>query len=158
MSSQHYGSMRACGPTWQCTCASWVLFVHVDCFSTPGPEIPEIRILLDMAQNRFFALYGFWEGLVWCEILPQGVGTICPYFWEVIFFAKIEKCKLFFYEPILALGIVYIVLYCPLSRHPELFEVCAACRRRVFFSGKSHSWVFVHAQMIKCVSNCVKIH
>ena len=47
-------------------------------------------------KNRFFALYGFWEGLVWCEILPQGVGTICPYFWEVIFFAKIEKCKLFF--------------------------------------------------------------
>ena len=53
-----------------------------------------------MAKNRFFALYGFWEGLVWCEILPQGVGTICPYFWEVIFCAKIEKCKLFVFGPI----------------------------------------------------------
>ena len=36
-----------------------------------------------MAQNRFFALYGFWEGLLWCKILPSGVGTICPHFWEI---------------------------------------------------------------------------
>ena len=36
-----------------------------------------------MAKNRLFALYGTWEGLVWCKILPRGVGTICPYFWEI---------------------------------------------------------------------------
>ena len=41
-----------------------------------------------MAKNRFFALYGSWGGLVWCKILPRGVGTICPYFWEVIFLQK----------------------------------------------------------------------
>ena len=34
-------------------------------------------------QNRFLALYGRWEALDGCKILPQGVGTICPYFWEI---------------------------------------------------------------------------
>ena len=56
-----------------------------------------------LKKISFLGLYGFWEGLVWCKILPRGVGTICPYFWEVIFFAKIEKCQLFVYELILEL-------------------------------------------------------
>ena len=33
-----------------------------------------------MVKDRFF--YGTWEGLVWCKILPRGVGTICPSVWE----------------------------------------------------------------------------
>ena len=39
-------------------------------------------------KNRFWALYGTWDGLVWGKILPRGVGTICPCFWQVIFFTK----------------------------------------------------------------------
>ena len=53
-----------------------------------------------MATNRFFALYGFWEGLVWCKILPQGVGTICPYFWEVIFFCENREVLTICFGPI----------------------------------------------------------
>ena len=34
-------------------------------------------------KNRFLTLYGRWEALDGCKILPQGVGTICPYFWEI---------------------------------------------------------------------------
>ena len=41
-----------------------------------------------MATNRFFELYGTWEGSLWCKILPQGVGTICPYFWEICLLTK----------------------------------------------------------------------
>ena len=29
---------------------------------------------------RFFAFYGRWEALDACEILPRGMGTICPFF------------------------------------------------------------------------------
>ena len=50
-----------------------------------------------MAKNRLFALYGTWEGLVWCKILPRGVGAICPYFGDFLFVDKIEKCKLSFF-------------------------------------------------------------
>ena len=39
-------------------------------------------------KNRFWALYSSWDGLVWCKILPRGVGTICPYFWQVSFVTK----------------------------------------------------------------------
>ena len=45
-----------------------------------------------------FSLYGFWEGLVWCKILPRGVGTICPYFWEVIFSAKRWEVSTIFFR------------------------------------------------------------
>ena len=61
--------------------------------------VRKIWILLEIAvflKNWFFALYGFWEGLVWCEILPQGVGTICPYFWEVIFLLKSRSVNYLF--------------------------------------------------------------
>ena len=32
-----------------------------------------IGILLDMAKNRFVALYFNWEGLVWCKNTPTGL-------------------------------------------------------------------------------------
>ena len=35
-----------------------------------------------------FALYGSWEVLDGCKILPRGVGMICPYFWEICFFTR----------------------------------------------------------------------
>ena len=44
--------------------------------------------MADTPKNRFWALYGTWDGLVWGKILPRGVGTICPYFWQVRFFTK----------------------------------------------------------------------
>ena len=31
-------------------------------------------------KRIFCGLYGFWEDLIWCKILPRGVGMICPYF------------------------------------------------------------------------------
>ena len=37
----------------------------------------------------FSALYGTWEVLDGCEILPQGVGMICPYFWEIFFLSSL---------------------------------------------------------------------
>ena len=44
--------------------------------------------MADIPTNRFWALYGTWDGLVWGKILPRGVGTICPYFWQVRFLTK----------------------------------------------------------------------
>ena len=35
---------------------------------------------LPQAVGYFLTLYGRWEALDGCKILPQGVGTICPYF------------------------------------------------------------------------------
>ena len=39
-------------------------------------------------KKTIFALYGTWEGLVWGQILPEGVGSICPYFLETCFLQK----------------------------------------------------------------------
>ena len=34
-------------------------------------------------KNRFWALYGTWDGLVWGKILPRGVGTISRHCWQI---------------------------------------------------------------------------
>ena len=94
-----------------------------------------------MAKKSFFALYGTWEGLIWGKILPRGVGTICPYFWEIIFFAKIEKCKLFFLSA--SFG----------------FWRCVQHAAGAFFRWKSTFLVFLTCtsdKMCQNVSNCGK--
>ena len=43
--------------------------------------------MADIQKNTFFfVLYITWDDFVWCKILPQGVGTICPSFWKLTFF------------------------------------------------------------------------
>ena len=39
-------------------------------------------VLAGTPQNFVVALYGRWEALDACGILPRGVGMICPHFWE----------------------------------------------------------------------------
>ena len=93
-------------------------------------------ILLDMAafqKKWFFALYGFGEGLVWCKILPQGVGTICSYFRELIFLLKSRSVNYFLWA------------YFGILR-------CLQHAAGVFVLLGKHAPVFCwHAQLTKCV-------
>ena len=45
----------------------------------------ELIVLASAPQEWFFAFYGRWEVLDAGKILPRGVGTICPHFWEITF-------------------------------------------------------------------------
>ena len=67
---------------------------------TPGPEIPEIRILLDMAKNRFFLIIRLLGGFGMVQNTPTGCGNNLPILLRRTFIAKIEKCQLFFSGPI----------------------------------------------------------
>ena len=47
--------------------------------------------MTDIPKTLIWSLYGTWEALDACKILPQGLGTICPSFLEL---QKITKNRL----------------------------------------------------------------
>ena len=75
---------------WQSICPASPIPVHGRCFTLTD----FVTIMIFMYFQEYYriwpitwkkqemALYGTWEGLVWGKILPRGVGTICPSFWE----------------------------------------------------------------------------
>ena len=40
-------------------------------------------VLAGAAETQIFRLYCSWAALDACKMFPQGVGTICPWFWEI---------------------------------------------------------------------------
>ena len=45
----------------------------------------KLLVFAGIPEHFTLAWYGRWGALDACKILPQGVGTICPHVWEIIF-------------------------------------------------------------------------
>ena len=67
---------------WLCDwLAGWLSAAEQRITNRRGKNMDITRYGRWLNKSISFSLYGFWEGLLWCKILPPDVGTICPYFW-----------------------------------------------------------------------------